>query len=92
MKRSETMLLESNLESHFCAECAEMYVYVHKLLPRQKLGSKFAESVFTGKLDSPPPRLAFGEWVVFWTEQVSGSRLLLRGSKDNFLGPAKAAA
>ena len=69
-----------------------MYVYVHNLLPRQKLGGKSAWSVFTGKLDPLPPRFAFGEWVVFWTEQESGSKLLPRGSKDNFLGPAMAAA
>ena len=65
-----------------------MYVYVHNLLPRQNSGGKIAWFVFTGKADPPPPRFAFGERVVFWTEQEVGSKLLPRGSKGKFLGPA----
>ena len=88
----KTMLLESNPESQFWAEAVAMYVNVHNFLPRQKLGGRSAWSVFTGKSDPPPLRFAFGERVVFWTEQESGSKLLPHGSKGYFLGPAMAAA
>ena len=45
----KTMLLESNMESEFLIEAAAMYVFIHNLLPRHKLGGRSAWSVFTGK-------------------------------------------
>ena len=57
----KTVLLESGLHSQFWAEAAKMFVTVHNLLPRKKLGGQSAWSAFTGKPDPPILRFAFGE-------------------------------
>ena len=88
----KAMLLQSDLHNQFWAEAAAMFVYVHNLLPRERLGGKCAWSVFTSKADPPIPGFSFGKQVVIWTEPTTGSKLRPRGTKGLFLGPAMAAA
>ena len=86
----KAMLLQSDLHNQFWAKAAAMFVYVHNLLPRERLGGKSAWSVFTSA-DPPIPGFSFGEQVVFWTEPTKRSKLRPRATKGLFLGPGMAA-